>query len=116
MDKILIKDLLLRCIIGTNDFERKDKQDVLINIILFLDFHEAAEKDDVSKTANYREIAKKIIQMVEGSQFYLLETFAEKISQICLEHPKVAKVQVTAEKPGALRFAGSVGVEIVREK
>jgi FolB domain-containing protein len=116
MDKIQIKDLLIRCIIGTNDFERKDKQDVLINITLFLDFHEAADKDDISRTANYREITKRIIQMVEDSRFYLLETLAEKIAQICLEHPKVAKVQVAVEKPGALRFARSVGVEIVREK
>lgn len=71
MDKILIKDLFLRCVIGTNDFERKDKQDVLINITLFLDFHEAAEKDDISRTANDKEITKRIIQMVEGSRFYL---------------------------------------------
>jgi FolB domain-containing protein len=101
MDKIQIKDLLIRCIIGTNDYERKDKQDVLVNITLFLDFH---------------EITKRIIQMVEDSRFYLLETLAEKIAQICLEHPKVAKVQVAVEKPGALRFSRSVGVEIVREK
>jgi FolB domain-containing protein len=116
MDKIQIKDLLLRCIIGTNDFERKDKQDILINVMLFLDFHEAADKDDISMTVNYREITKRIIQMVEGSRFYLLETLAEKVAQTCFENPKVAKVQVAVEKPGALRFARSVGVEILREK
>ncbi len=116
MDKIMIKDLLVRCIIGTSDFERREKQDVRINITLFLDFSEAARKDDISLTANYREINKKIIQMVENSQFFLVETLAERVAQICLQHPKVQRVRVTVEKPGALRFASSVGVEITRDK
>lgn len=37
MDKIIIRDLLLRGIIGINPEERKNKQDILINLILFTD-------------------------------------------------------------------------------
>jgi FolB domain-containing protein len=116
MDKILIKDLLLRCIIGTNDSERKEKQDVLINIELSLDLSEAARKDDLAETVNYKEITKEIIQMVENSRFYLVETLAERLAQVCLKHPKIRGVRVSVEKPAALRFARSVGAEITREK
>jgi dihydroneopterin aldolase/D-erythro-7,8-dihydroneopterin triphosphate epimerase len=115
-DKILIKDLLLRCIIGTNESERKEKQDVIINVILWSDLTEATKTDDIHKTVDYKEITKDIIKLVENSAFFLVETLAEKIARLCLQNAKVNKVKVTVEKPGALRFARSVGVEIVRKK
>jgi FolB domain-containing protein len=116
MDKILIKDLLLRCIIGINKEERREKQDILINIEMSLTFPDASNKDDIAETVDYKKINKKIIAMVENSKFFLVETLAEKIAQICLENVKIRKVKVSVEKPGALRFARSVGVEITREQ
>ena len=116
MDKIVIKDLLLRCIIGINEEERREKQDVLINIEMSLTFSEASKKDDITKTVDYKKINKKIIATVENSKFFLVETLAEKIAQICLDNVKIRKVKVSVEKPGALRFARSVGVEITREQ
>ncbi len=115
-DKILIRDLLLRCIIGVNDYERKEKQDVVINLVIWADITGAEETDDIKKTLNYREVNKEIIQLVESSQFFLIETLAERIAQTCLRYEKVKKAKVTVEKPGALRFARSVGVEIIRQR
>ena len=115
-DKILIKDLLLRCIIGINDSERKEKQNVLINITLWSDFNEATKNDDIHKTVDYKEINKNIIKLVENSNYFLVETLAEKIAEACLQYEKVKKVKVTVEKPGALRFTRSVGVEVVRKR
>ena len=116
LDKILIKDLLLRCIIGVNELERKEKQDVIINVIMWTDLTEAAETDDLRMTVDYKEVNKSIIRFVEDSEFLLIETLAERIAQICLRHERVRKVKVAVEKPSALRFARSVGVEIVRER
>ncbi len=116
MDKIVIKDLLLRCILGINEEERREKQDVLINIEMSLTFSEASHKDNITKTADYKKINKKVIAMVENSKFFLVETLAEKVAQVCLENEKIRKVKVSVEKPGALRFARSVGVEITREQ
>ena len=116
MDKILIKDLRLRCIIGINEFERKEKQDVTINIVIWSNLAEAAKTDDIGKTVDYKEITKRIIKLVDGSEFRLVETLAEKIAESCLEHARVKKVRVTVEKPGALRFARSVGVSILRKR
>jgi len=115
LDKILIKDLHLRCVIGVDEFERREKQDVTINIAIWSDLTEAARADDIHKTVDYKEITKGIIKLVEGSEFRLVETLAEKIAESCLRHARTKKVRVTVEKPGALRFARSVGVSILRK-
>lgn len=114
-DKIHIKDLLLRTIIGINEDERLKKQDVLINLTLYVD-HTLAISDDIADTVNYRAIAKQIITMVEDSQFFLVEKMALEISKIILADARVARALVTVEKPGALRFARSVGVTVDRSQ
>ena len=116
MDKIFIKDLLVRCIIGINESERREKQDVMINVTVWLDITKAAQTDKISETVDYKKISKEIIRMTENSSFFLAETLAEKIAQICLQHEKVKRAEVTVEKMGALRFARSAGVEITRTK
>jgi FolB domain-containing protein len=113
-DQIQIKDLLLRTIIGVNEEERRDRQDVLINMILYVDTRPAGESDDIDQAVNYRALTKRVIQLVETSQFYLVEKLAAEIAAICLDDPRVERVRVTVEKPGALRFAQSVGVTIER--
>ncbi len=116
LDRIEIKDLALRCIIGVNAEERKDRQDVLINIVLLGDYRQAGESDDIGDAVNYRTVTKQIIKHVEESQYFLLERMAEQIATICLRDQHVRRVQVSVEKPGALRFARSVGVRIERER
>jgi dihydroneopterin aldolase/2-amino-4-hydroxy-6-hydroxymethyldihydropteridine diphosphokinase len=113
-DQICIKDLLLRTVIGINDEERRNLQDVLLNIILFADTRAAGASDEIEHAVNYRTITKRIIRLVEGSQFYLVEKMAAEIAAICLDDPRVERVTVRVEKPGALRFARSVGIEIHR--
>lgn len=115
-DHINIRDLLLRTIIGINEEERANRQDVLISFSLVLDLHAAGASDDVADTLNYRTLTKRVIALVEGSQFYLVEKLATEIAALCLEDTRVEEVQVTVEKPGALRFARSVGVTITRTR
>lgn len=114
-DEIRIEDLLLRAIIGINGEERRDRQDVLINIVLFVDTRAAGRTDDIADIpVNYRTLTKRIISRVEESEFYLIERLAEEIACLCLEEPKVERVRVSVAKPWALRFAKSVGVVINR--
>ena len=115
-DRIRIRDLHLRTIIGINDEERRARQDVLINIELRADTHAAGVSDDIEDAVNYRTITKRIINLVEDSQFYLVEKLAAEIASICLENARVERAIVRVEKPGALRFARSVGVEIDRDR
>jgi FolB domain-containing protein len=116
MDRILISDLLVRCIIGIRDDERKNKQDVLINLSLSVDLRKAGKSDRIGDSVDYVAIKKQIISMAEGSQFFLVEALAEKIAELCLEFPAVYQARVRVEKPTALRFARSVGVEITRDR
>jgi dihydroneopterin aldolase/D-erythro-7,8-dihydroneopterin triphosphate epimerase len=113
-DQIHIKDLLLRTIVGINDEERRNRQDVSINITLYADLHTPGASDNIEDTVNYRTITKNVIELVEGSAFFLVEKMAAEIAAICLAEPRVERVRVRVEKPGALRFARSVGVEIER--
>lgn len=115
-DRILIKDLLLRTIVGINDDERTERQDVLINLIVEADTRRAGQTDDIADAVNYRSLTKAIIQLVESSRFLLVERLAEEIAKCCLADERVDKVQVTVEKPMALRFARSVGVSIERSR
>jgi FolB domain-containing protein len=115
-DQIQIKDLLLRTIIGINEEERCNRQDVLINISLYADTRAAGASDDIEDAVNYRTITKRIIKQVEESEYYLVEKMAAEIAAICLQDLRVDAVDVRIEKPGALRFARSVGVEIHRTR
>lgn len=115
MDRIIIKDLLVRGVIGVNDWEREARQDILINVVLFTDLRAAGSSDDIDDTVNYRTVSKMIIKHVRDSERFTVEALAEDLARICLEPTGVTKARVRVEKPGALRFADSVGVEIERE-
>lgn len=65
---------------------------------------------------DYSGLKKKILKHVEESQYQLVEALAESVAVICLQEPTVQRVKVRVEKPTALRFARSVGVEIVRKR
>ena len=116
MDEIIVKDLLVRSIIGINPEERIKKQDILINMILFADIRQAAQSDDIVDAVNYKAITKRIIEHVENSSDYLVEKLVSDIAHIVLAEFNVEKIRVRVEKPGALRFAQSVGIEIERSR
>ena len=116
MDQIFIKDLVARGIIGVNDREREKPQEILINITLFADTRKAGETDDLSFSVSYRTIAKKAQAHAESAQRFTVEALAADLARLCLEEPDVLKVRVRVEKPGAVRFSSSVGVEIERSR
>lgn len=114
MDRIFIRDLALRCIIGIYPEERREKQDIVINVEIHCDLRAAGRSDDLNDTVDYKAIKKAILKLVEESRFLLIESLAENISDIALANDKVQQVVVTIDKPGALRFAKSSAVEITR--
>ena len=116
MDRIIIADLRARCVIGVNEDERREKQDVTINLSIYGDCRAAGQSDSFADAIDYRGIKKRVLELVEVSAYFLLEALAEGIAEVCLETPGVKRVQVRADKPSALRFANSVGVEIVRSR
>jgi FolB domain-containing protein len=113
-DRILIRDLLVRGIIGLNDWEREKPQDIVINLEAWVDARRAGESDDMSDSLNYRSLAKDVIAYAETSEPMLVEALAHGIGRIAVRDHGAERVRVRVEKPGALRFATSVGIEIER--
>ncbi len=116
MDRIRICDLLVRCILGINESERREKQDVVISLALYTDLHKAGKSDRIEDTVDYRALKKRILPMVESSQYFLVEALAEAVAELCLDQQGVRQVDVRVEKPNALRFSRSVAVEITRKR
>jgi dihydroneopterin aldolase/D-erythro-7,8-dihydroneopterin triphosphate epimerase len=117
MDRIDIRDLVVRGIVGINPEERTNRQDILVNATLWADTRSAARSDDITDAVNYRTVTKAIIAHIESGQPFLVERLVAEIAALCFEaDERIAEVEVSVEKPGALRFARSVGVTIRRTR
>lgn len=116
LDKIHIRDLTTRCIVGINPEERVNKQDAIFNLTLYADLRAAGRSDDIADTIDYKGLKKRILACVERSNFFLLERLAEEVADLCLEDSRVRRVVLSVDKPGALRYARSVAIEIDRER
>lgn len=116
-DRVRVKGLEAYCIIGTNPWEREVRQKVRIDLELEADCRTAGRSDDLRDAVDYRAAAKGVQALVEGSAFNLVEALAEHIAADLLERfPAAASVRIRVAKPGAVKWAESVGVEIVRRR
>jgi dihydroneopterin aldolase/D-erythro-7,8-dihydroneopterin triphosphate epimerase len=88
--------------------------DVVINITLCADLSAAGRSDRLEDTVDYKKIKREVMAEVEASRCRLVEHLAERIAAVCLKDRRVRRVRVLLEKPGALRFARTVGVELER--
>ncbi len=115
-DKICIDELAIRCIVGLNPEERINRQDVVLTITLFADLRKAGESDNIEDTINYKQLKLDVMDLVENSQYLLIEKMAQEVANLCLRDKRVEKCVVKVEKPTALRFCRTVSVEIEREQ
>ena len=115
-DTVFLHELKVETIVGIWDWERKIRQTVSIDLEMGADIRRAAETDSIDDTLNYKTVAKQVQQLVADSEFQLVETLAEKIAELVLTEFAVSWIQVRVSKPGAIRGAGDVGVQIRRSK
>lgn len=115
LDRILIKDLSVSGILGINPEERVNEQEILVNAVLWADTRPAAISDDIDDAVNYRTVTKALIAHIEQGEPMLVERLVQELVDICFDmEPRIKKVKMTVEKPGALRHARSVGITIIR--
>lgn len=88
MDKIIIKNLSVRGIIGVHSDERQQPQEIVINTILFTNIKNAGQTDDIANTVSYSTVAKKIRTHAENAKRFTVEALAEDIARICLEESR----------------------------
>ena len=116
MDKIFLSALNVECIVGIWDWERRVKQNVIIDVELAADIRRAAATDHIDNTVDYKKLSKRLQSFVGESSFGLVETLAERCAEIIMREFGVAWVRLKCAKPGAVRGAKSVGVVIERGK
>ncbi len=117
LDRILIKDLSVSGILGINPEERVTEQEILVNAVLWTDTSGAARSDDIDDAVNYRTVTKALIDHIRRGEPKLVERLVQELVDVCFAtEPHIAQVEMTVEKPGALRYARSVGVSITRRR
>ncbi len=116
MDRIVIRDLRVRCIIGAREHERSVPQDVLVSAWLSIDLRRPSRSDRLEDTLDYSLLVQRIVDLVERSRYFLLEALAQAVADLCLQEPSVARARIRVRKPAAARRAREVWVEITRRK
>jgi dihydroneopterin aldolase len=116
MDIIYLRDLRVDAVIGINEWERRIRQRVNIDLEMAADIARAAASDSIGDTLNYKTVAKRVIGFVEDSQFNLVETLAERIAGLLIDEFRIPWVKVALNKPGAVRGSRGVGVVIERRR
>ena len=114
MDIVYLRDLRIETVIGIYDWERQIKQTIVLDVEMATDVAKAAATDNVDDALNYKTVAKRLITFVEGSEFQLVETLAERIGEILRDEFQVPWVRIHVNKQGAIRGARDVGIIIER--
>ncbi len=116
MDIVYLRDLEIECVIGIFEWERRIKQTIVLDLDMAADIRRAAASDRIEDTLDYKAVSKRVIDFVGASQFQLVETLAERVSEIVLNEFQVPWVRVRVNKRGAIRHAADVGVVIERSR
>ena len=114
MDIIFIRELRIETVIGIYDWERQIKQVVCIDLEMGTDIRKAAASDSIEDALNYKMVAKRLLQFVGDSQFFLVETLGERIAELVMTEFEVPWLRLTLSKPGAVRGSREVGIVIER--
>lgn len=118
MDRIALTGVTAVGHHGVFDFERREGQPFVVDAVLYLDFTEAAQSDDVRDTAHYGEVAQRITEWISGEPLNLIEALAVRIADSLLAEFRLEAVDITVHKPQApieVPF-GDVAVSVHRER
>lgn len=115
-DTVYIRNLCFEAIIGVLPDERIHPQPISINVKVTMDLAQAATSEDLEHTLDYAKLACDIQTLTVESQCLLIETLAERVAQLTLQHPRAQTVTVDVAKPQAVSAADAVGVCITRSR
>ncbi|MBW3088413.1 2-amino-4-hydroxy-6-hydroxymethyldihydropteridine diphosphokinase [Bifidobacterium sp. 82T24] len=118
MDSIRLTGVRAEATHGVLDFEHVEPQPFVVDATMFLDLAEAGASDDLTATVDYGQIAKRIVNVIEGEHVDLIERLATKIADSILLSHRIQRVIVTVHKPNApikVPF-GDVSVTIERAR
>jgi len=116
MDIVTINSLKAQATIGVHDWERCIRQSLLVDLDLYCDIQAAAKTDDLTLAIDYSAVADTVTELIESSEFRLIETLAETIARKILADFNIKKLRLSLNKPGAVKNAKTVGIIIEREQ
>lgn len=114
-DFVDVHDLVVKAVIGVHEEERRAKQELRLQLRLYIDAKRAGASDRIQDTIDYDSVSQRVVQVVEASEFRLLERLAEEVARVCVKEFAVPRVRITVEKPGAVRNAKSVALTVERD-
>ncbi|MFW0787531.1 dihydroneopterin aldolase [Gordonia sp. CPCC 206044] len=100
-DRIELRGLVVRGHHGVFDHERRDGQDFVIDVTLWLDLAEAAATDDLADTVDYGALAQRAHDIVAGEPRNLIETVGAEVAEAIMDDERIAACEVTVHKPSA---------------
>ncbi len=83
------------------DHERRDGQDFVIDVTVWIDLADAAASDDLTDTFDYGVLAQRAADIVAGPPRNLIETVAAEIAEDVMNDTRVHAVEVVVHKPNA---------------
>lgn len=114
--KILIKDLVLKMLVGIHNFEKKKKQRVRFNLVINIDQNLIPNDNDLKSIVNYEQVIKIIMKITSRKHYPLLETLAEKIFLKLFENLRIKKILLRIEKLDVIKNTTSVGIELEKTR
>ena len=106
----------MQAIIGVNDWERTEPQEIFVNVELEFNGQAAADSDDLNEAIDYSALSKRITEAVGGWRFFLLEKLSSEILNLIMSDEKILSAWVEVIKPGAIKSADSVSVTTFAER
>jgi dihydroneopterin aldolase len=102
LDKIIIKGLKVFAYHGVNPEEKRDGQQFILDVTLYLSLLRAGRSDDLNDTVSYSAASKTIIRTMTEDKYDLIERAAQRVAeQLLAEYHMVEKVEVLLKKPEA---------------
>jgi dihydroneopterin aldolase len=114
MDIVFIRGLKVDTVIGIYDWEREIRQTLILDLEMGADIRRAALSDDIADTLDYKAISKRLAAFIQGSEFFLVETLAERCAELVMAEFPVPWLRLSVNKKGAVSIAEDVGVIIER--
>ncbi|WP_150047241.1 MULTISPECIES: dihydroneopterin aldolase [Methylomonas] len=114
MDIIFLGGLEIETVIGIYDWERKIKQKIVLDIEMAFDIRQAAKTDNIIHTLDYKAVTDRVVNFVEASEYFLVETLIEEIARLLLSEFPIPWVKIVLNKKGAISRARDVGIIIER--
>ena len=97
--KIFINNLIIQASIGVYEYEKQNKQKIIVNVELLLSNTSEPKRDNLKETQDYSQFRKCLIDIIHSQHFQLLEILVENIHSTLMKNSFVLGAKVNISKP-----------------